>query len=266
MQELNDLFGNANRLLVDAISHLPRLCDRFGLQAESKTSSYSDAIASDEEFRQIQAEIMTELVNNQREMCAYIEQWTPFAVIWQLDRSNFMQHFGACDDIAAIHFARNINQFTEISNDIAIREPVLPVNFMVVNASELQRRILYGIDEWQSEYAALLKAKTDGKIAQLHSYMAENGHHLIEVPESVDDLHRCSTFYDNLSQSIGHWKIVLVELAEYLDVLRRCRVISDTEFADLKGNMTEEWNEHLNKLGRAPEILDDARNRFKLML
>lgn len=266
MQETNDLFGNVSSLLVDAISHIPRLGARFQLQIAKGLVAYSEAIEIDDEFQQIQSNILDELAKNQREMSAYIDQWAPFATIWQFDRVEFMRIFGSGDGTAAVHFARDINQFTDISNQIAIRETALAVNFMAVNASRLRKHISSQIDEWQLEYLKLLKKKTDEKIVQLFEYTTENGRIVAEVPQNVDDLHRCCAFYENLTRSISHWKVVLVELTDYFEMLQRCKVISDNEYSDMKANMIEQWNEYLDKLTSAAEVLDDVKNCFKLML
>lgn len=266
MQEINDLFGNIHGFLVDAISHIPRLSARFQLPAASDLIAYSRAIDMDNEFQQIRSNILDELAKNQREMSAYIDQWAPFTTIWKFDRLTFLRLFGAADDTAAVHFAKNINQFTDISNQIAIREISLTVNFMAVNALQLREHILAEIDEWQLKYLELLKTKTDEKIKKLFEYTAENGRRVAEMPKNVDDLHRCCAVYQCLIHSIDHWKVVLVELTDYFEVLRRCKVISDSEFSDMKANMITQWNEYLDKLTEADEALDDAKNRFKLML
>lgn len=220
----------------------------------------------DDGFQQIQSNILDGLAKNQRKMSTYIDHWTPFASIWQFDRTVFMQLFGGGDDTAAVHFAKNINQFTDIANQISIRETALAVNFMSVNAFQLRKHILNEINEWQLKYLELLKKKTDEKIAKLFEYTAKMGHRVIEVPKNVNDLHRCSEFYDYLMCSIGHWKTVLIELTDNFEVLRRCKVISDTEFSDMKANMITQWNAYLDRLTEADEVLADARNRFKLML
>lgn len=266
MQEINDLFGNVHGLLLDAISYIPRLSARFQLQTASDLIPYNRAIEMDNEFQEIRSKILDELAKNQRKMSAYIDQWTPFATIWQFDRLAFMRQFGAGDETAAVCFAKNINQFTDVSNQISIRETVLAVNFMAVNASQLRKHLLSEIDEWQLKYLELLKTKTDEKIAKLFEYTAENGRRVAEVPKTVDDLHRCSAFYDSLTCSIDHWRVVLVELTDNFEVLRRCKMISDSEFSDMKENMITQWNNYLDKLTEADEVLDDARNRFKLML
>lgn len=266
MQEVNDFFGNIDSLLLDAISFIPRLSARFRLQPANSLIAYSKAIEMDDEFQRIQRKILDEMAKNQREMSAYIDQWAPLATIWQFDRLAFMRHFGAGDDTAAVHFAKNLNQFTDISNQIAIRETSLAVNFMAVNASQLRTNILAEIDDWQMKYLELLKTKTDEKIAKLFDYTEENGRRVAEVPKSVDDLHRCCSFYECLKRSIEHWKVVLVELIDYFEVLRRCKVISADEFSNMKANMIRQWNAYLDKLAGADEALDDAENRFKLML
>lgn len=266
MQEINDLFGNVHNYLVDAISHIPRLTSRFKLETPNDLIAYSNAIEMDDEFQRIQSKILDELEKNQCKMSAYIDQWIPFAAIWQFDRLAFMRHFGASDDTAAIHFAKNINQFTDISNEIAIRETSLAVNFMAVEALQLRKHIITEINEWQQNYLELLQTKTDEKIAKLYEFTAENGRRIAEVPQNVDDLYRCCAFYECLKHSIDHWKVVLVELTENFEVLRRCNVINDNQFSDMKTNMITQWNAFLDQLTDADEVLDDAKNRFKLML
>lgn len=266
MQETNDFFGNVSNLLVDAIWLIPRLGTRFQLQKAKGLIAYSEAIEIDDAFQHVQSTILDELAKNQREMYTYIDQWTPFATIWQFDRLEFMRIFGNGDGTAAVHFARNINQFTDISNQIAIRETTLAVNFMAVNASQLRKHISAQIDEWRLDYLKLLKTKTDEKIVQLFEFTTENGRRVAEVPQNVGDLHRCCAFHKQLTRSISYWKVVLVELTDYFEMLQRCKMISDKEFSDMKTNMIEHWNEYLDKLTSADEVLDDAKNCFKLML
>lgn len=265
MQDIFDLFGNVHGLLIDAISHIPRLSVRFKLKSASCVVPYSEAIGSDAEFWEIQSNIMNELAKCQSEMSAYIDQWTPFCTIWQFDRAVFMRLFGASGGTAAVHFAKNINQFMDISNQISIREISLAVHFLSLNASQLQKQILDEVDEWQMKYLELLKTKTDGRIAKLFEYIAENGYRVAEPPENVDDLHRLCATYENLMHSIDHWKVELAEMVNNFEVLRRCKMISDNEFSNMKERITIQWNTYLDKLTEADEVLDDAKNRFKLV-
>lgn len=265
MRQISDFFGNIYLILAKSIRLLPRLTERFRLSSHVQLT-YSEVIENDSECKSIQALILCEIKRNQREMLSYIEQWTPFAPIWQLDRDAFMLKFKTFENVSATKFDTNIQQFIEISNQIAIRGTSSNVNFMAVNVRQLRRFILMEIEEWQNEYLHLMEQIAREKLTDFFAYTNENAKVVVEDPNSVDDLHRCSAVYEKLTSEVDKWQSVLADLQQYFDVLEKYGVSIDGEFGDMKAEMTEHWNKYLNALKEADEILWNAKQRFKLKL
>lgn len=266
MQEIADLFGNISQLLLTSLSYVPRLHKRLHLKLTAVILPYHKVIETDLEYQQVQSTILFELKRNQREMFSYIEQWAPFAPIWQLDKDIFIEYFGSLENVPAEQFDKNIQQFNDISNQIAIRETTSIVNFMIIYAKKLRRFILMEIEDWQQRYLELLKQQTEEKITQFFNYTKENGDRVTEVPKTVEDLQRCCSFLAQLLTNVGHWKRVVDILNSNINILQKYDVFIGGEFREMKLTMAQQWNDYMKKLADADEMLENAQESFKLIL
>lgn len=158
MRNIADFFGNINQLVLDAISLLPRFFVKFNLNIPSGVLEFYRVTENDSEFREIQKSIVHEVMLNQREMYSYIEEWSPFISLWQLDKKIFMENFKK-ENAAAGIFDKNIERLTDISNQILFREVKTTVYFMIVHSKKLKQTLLEQIEIWKMKYLDLLEER-----------------------------------------------------------------------------------------------------------
>lgn len=253
-------------MILEAFALLPRMSLRFQLSRTPETLSYSRRIESDRKFIETQTKIEDELLKNQRKLDEYMATWLPLASLWELNRDVFMENYKKIGEISAADFDLNVREFGEVSTQLALKEMVKVINFFVVNAKVLRRLILIEIEEWQQSYLQLLREITSDKIRSFFDYTTENGAKVCEAPQNVDDLRRCTAFYEQLIGEVAHWETVLGELAAEFEVLQKYEVPIDGPLLAMKLKCTDQWNQYRKKLEEADEVLDNARDSFKLLL
>lgn len=113
-------------------------------------------IENNVEFREIQKSIVHEVMLNQREMMTCIEEWTPFASLWQLDKTIFVENFKK-ENAAALIFNKNVERLTDITNQIMFREIKSTVYFMIVYSKKLKQILLEQVELWKIRYLDLLE-------------------------------------------------------------------------------------------------------------
>lgn len=156
MQSIADYFGNIYRILLDSISHFPRLLQKFELKIPNNKLEIYKVIENNAEFREVQKSIVHEIMLNQREMMTYIEEWAPFVSLWQLDKKIFMDNFKK-ENAAAEIFDKNVERLTDITNQIMFREIKSTVYFMIVNSKKLKQVLLEQVELWKIRYLDLLE-------------------------------------------------------------------------------------------------------------
>lgn len=263
MQEMINFFGNVNNMILFAFSQIPRLSYRFQI---SENGSYSDRISCDIEFNEIQTKIENELCENQKILNDYMNTWKPLASLWELNRNIFMETYKTIGEINAVDFDQNVQEFTVLSTQLALKEMTKTINFFEVNAKLLRRLILIEIEEWQQSYLQLLKEITTEKMQSFYDYTHENGKKLAKIPENVADLKCCTVSYEKLKTEINDWKKILFELTNEFEILQKYDVHIDGPLLAMKLKCKDQWMEYLKKIEEADEILDNARDNFKLLL
>lgn len=251
-------------MILSALALVPRLSHRFRIQVD--VPHYVAAISDDTEFKALQTSIQAELRANQRKLYAYMSGWTPFAPLWQFERGLFMKHYREIGETTAADFDANVRAFTEVSTQLALQEVTKTINFVSINARRLRRSILIEIEEWQRSYLALMTDMTTERMRSFFEYTVAAGETIGEVPQNVDDLKRCSAFYDKTVGELDRWEKILHELEMDFEVLRKHDVRIDAPLQAMELKLGEQWNGHLMKIKEAAEVLDSARDNFKLML
>lgn len=168
MQELNDFFGNINQMIIDSLKRFPRLFDKFKLPKPEGMTSFANVIVQDEEFDRMQHMLLEELSYNQMLLMEYVDTWTPFKSIWDVDKNLFFQ---TLEPRSANDFDVDITLYGETANQVLMQETTIPVYFMEVHSYKLKTSIMNHIDEWRDGFIELLKSNAYAKIKSKYVYL-----------------------------------------------------------------------------------------------
>lgn len=161
MRELNDFLGTINASIIDSITRFPRLFEKFRLPKPDGMTSFANVISLDVEFDRLQHNLLEELTHNQMQLMEYVDTWTPFKSIWEVDKDLFFQ---SLEPRTAQEFDMDITLYGETANQVQMQETTVPVYFMEVHSYMLKTSILQHIDQWRDGYINLLKNKAYRKI------------------------------------------------------------------------------------------------------
>lgn len=161
MQELNDYLGSINTSIISSIARFPRLYEKFRLPKPEGMTSFADVIALDEEYDRLQHALLEELTHNKMQLMEYVDTWTPFKSIWEVDKALF---FKALEPRSAKDFDVDITVYGETANQVQMQDTTIPVYFMDVYSFKLKSSIMAHIDQWRDGYIDVLKTKAYGRI------------------------------------------------------------------------------------------------------
>lgn len=265
-EQCGKFFESINNEFKNSLKKCPRLIKQLELEVTTPLNEYFEMIDDDNECSKWQMKIQEEMIKNKAALNAYQEQWMPFAYIWQSDKETVMNDFGNNEINIAHKFDLKIQELRILTTKVSMRDVSRKVHFMVVDAVKLRKMILTEIDDWKCQYLLLLKQKTFDKITNFFNYTSESGETVLIVPKSVGELRTCCSTYDRLRKEIDSCKCILNDLNEQFDVLYKYGVPINGEFAEMKEDMHEQWDAYLRKLNDAEEILNNAKDSFKLTL
>lgn len=245
---------------------IPRLLEAFYLKAPEPQLPFVEVITSDDECVRLQSQIQEELKKNEIKMRQYEEEWMQFAHIWQSDKAILIDRFATIENATAERYDQELQGLIALSNQVAVREVLSKVNFTMVDASKLRQSILFEIDEWKNMYSISLKNKTESQIREFFAYTNENGQKLSITPKSVEELQKCCTIYEQLRNDIDNSKCNLSSIHDQFEVLLKYGVTIDGELFEMNESIGVQWEAYLEKLNAADEVLNNAKDSFKLTL
>ncbi|XP_055310759.1 dynein axonemal heavy chain 2 [Sitodiplosis mosellana] len=243
-----------------------RLLKTMKLTPTEPLPEYFEVISNDAECLRWQSKIREEIEQNECKLKEYEEHWMQFAHIWQSDKAVIINEFESLATVSAFAYDKHIQDFITLSNQVALRNVTKKVNFTLVDATKLRKTILVEIEEWKRLYLISLKTKTQKKIIEFFTYTNENGQKVSIAPKTVEELQKCCAIYEQLRSELDDSKCNLNSLSDQFDVLLKYGVPIDGEFDEMKQNMFTQWEDYLKKLNDADEVLNNAKDSFKLTL
>lgn len=264
--EVHAMLQSIYEKLSESQQKIPRLLKTLKLTSTEPLPEYFEVITNDAECLRWQAKIQEEIKQNEYQLKEYEEHWMQFAHIWQFDKSVVIHEFECLETVSALKYDQKIQDFITLYNQVAIRNVSKKVNFTLINAARLRKTILIEIEEWKRLYLISLKNKTQTKIIEFFTYTNENGQKLLIAPKSVEELQKCCAIYEQLRSEIDDSKCNLNSLRDQFDVLLKYGVPIDDDLDDMKQNMLTQWEDYLKKLNDADEMLNNAKDSFKLTL
>lgn len=245
---------------------ISRLTNALEVTPSEPLPEYFTVISNDGDCLRWQSKIQKELDRNKCKLKEYKEYWTQFAHIWQSDKKAIISEFESHPTATASKYDQKIQDLITLSNQVAIREVSKKVNFMLVDATNLRKTILIEIEEWKRMYLISLKNQTQAKIIEFFTYTNENGQNVSVAPKSVDELQKCCAVYERLRNEIDDSKCKMNCLDEQFEVLLKYGVPIDGELSTMKDGMRTQWEHYLKQLNDADEVLNNAKDSFKLTL
>lgn len=264
--EIRAMFESIYEKLLRSQQEISRLLKALKLPVTEPLPEYYEVISKDTECLRWQSKILEEIEHNEHKLKEYEGHWMQFSHIWQSDKNKILAEFELLDSATASKYDQIIQDFIALSNQVAVREVSKKVNFMSVDATKLRKTILIEIEEWKRLYLISLKNKTQTKCIAFFTYTDENGQKLSVAPKTVEELQKCCAIYERLRTEIDDSKCNLNSLRDQFDVLHKYGVPIDDELNGMQENMYAQWEDYLKKINDADEVLNNAKDSFKLTL
>lgn len=125
--------------------------------------TYHKVIEKDEDFVLHVHNVVEEVNHFRQQTYEYIEMWSPFRNIWELNKDEFMAKLRE-DETSASTFDIKILKYNEIANQVDMQSTIATVYFVQINSSNLKNSINAHIVDWQNRHKELLKINAYDKI------------------------------------------------------------------------------------------------------
>lgn len=266
LEQICSSFLNIFDMITNAISNLPRIVQSLDLKPKKKLSAFSDLILEDSVCLELQSLIVEELKLNEEKMERYQKKWLQYAYVWQLNKPETIEKFAISESATAKGFNEKVIEHKTLSHKITIIDSSIKVHFMLVNAIDIKKKIRSEIEEWERLYLDALTIKTNEKLVKFHEYIDTNSEQILKPPKTVEELQISCTAYEQLTNEIDRYKCTLNELNDQFDVLYKYGISIDNTINELRLTIQPRWEEYLRKLNDADEMLNNAKDSFKLTL
>ncbi|XP_057654894.1 dynein axonemal heavy chain 2 isoform X2 [Diorhabda carinulata] len=261
LAEVSSVISNIHKSLVEALTALPRLNDKFHV-AETNFKSYSQIISEDEKCQQLQVLLNQELRVNVDKIKDYMQTWEPFRDLWEVDKDKFITRYEK-EDPSALLFDSNIARYTEMANNVNIQETVTSVHFMQINCAELKEAIIAHCIEWQEKLCTLLFKMTDAKIKELYGYIRTNSEDIMKEPRNLEEMQNSIILFDLLKEDIPTREETFPLIKEQILTLDKYNVPIPDSLRHQEKNIPKEWAAYLEVLDQAEKMLEYSKEKFK---
>lgn len=153
-------------MVTSALKQFPRLFDKFKLPKPKEILDYHRCINQRDDIDKLKAYITDDILYNQQQADEYLENWTPFKSLWELDKDVFMGKFETIK-IAAKSFEKNFSRYADIENQVMLQEGSWAVHFIEIDANQLKNSLFTHIDDWRERHKETLKKSGYGLILGL---------------------------------------------------------------------------------------------------
>lgn len=124
---------------------------------------YHTIISDDEGYGRQVHKIMDEINHFCEQTSEYVEVWSPFKTIWELNKDEVMEKLEYTETSAST-FDINILKYSEIVNQVDIQQTITSAYFVQINSSNLKSSINVHIKDWQDRHKELLKKNAYHKV------------------------------------------------------------------------------------------------------
>lgn len=87
---------------------------------------------------------------------------------------------------------------------------------------------------------------------------------IAKVPENVAEMQSCLAVYDEISSEVARMEQQICEIKDFFEILFKHNVRIDGELIDMQEALDDRWANYLEKLVEAKQMLNNARDSFKL--
>lgn len=156
-------------LIVESVQHFPRLYESLKLPNTDQVTSYYQVIVDEDDYGRQCNTIYEEIRHCVEQLFDYVDVWSPFKGIWEVDKEAFMNAFDEPDPSV---YDVNITVYSETANQVQLQEVVSTVYFVDVNASKMKNSVMVHVDQWKEEFTNLLKKNAYDKISSKYLYLS----------------------------------------------------------------------------------------------
>lgn len=219
IKECNDFLGNLYTILINSVKLIPKLCDKFQLPKSSiKSIEYYEIIENDDECQQLRKQIIDEIEYNQLQINDYLNIWSPFKTIWELDKNIFMEKMNETLN-NAVGFNINIGRYKDIINQISMQEIFTNIHFVMIKSNNLKMSLYVNIEDWQMRFMELLKEKSINKITELYTYVDKNVEQILQIPKSIEEMQIALKLFEHITDEIPEQETIMPLINEYFQTM-----------------------------------------------
>lgn len=263
MREISDYLCSISASIVASIKQIPRLFDKFGLPNRDRLPDFHAIIVDDEEFDRLQHSVQDETAHNQLQLGEYVQMWTTFKAIWEVNREKFFAQFGA-ENAAA--FDTNITVYDETAIQVSIQEQTTIVYFMEMNGGPIKASIQRHIEEWKDGYKMLLKSNAYVQVSSIYDYTKERAKEMLVVPKTIVEMQKAIELMATVEQELPEKHETFPGIKQYFSVLDKYEVVISSSYRQMNQNLDNQWVWFLDRIKEAEEMLDNCKDSFKLNL
>ncbi|XP_050498494.1 dynein axonemal heavy chain 2 [Diabrotica virgifera virgifera] len=264
LSEVAHVIANIHKSLVEALTTLPRLNDKFHI-AETAFKPYSEIIAQDPKCQELQVLLDKEFKVNVDKIKEYLQTWEPFRDLWEVDKEKFIVRYEK-EDPSPLLFDANIARYTELANNVNIQETVTAVHFMQINCAELKHAIIEHCIEWQEKLCALLFKMTNTKIMELYQYIKLYSEEIMKEPTNLEEMQAAINLFDILNAEVPIREETFLLIHEQIVTLDKYNVPIPDLLRQQEKNIPKEWAAYLELLEQADKMLEYSKEKFKTAL
>lgn len=146
-----------------SLESIPRLAEKLDLPKELCGKPFVTLYIEDETIKDTQEKISLEIEYCKDEMENFMQNYQFLSYIWETSEEEFIQSIEMTTQTAEI-FEDSIESYSSQAENVAMRDAVTNVCFLMVNQTPLKNTIVDCIEKWQLVNIKLLTKKATSRI------------------------------------------------------------------------------------------------------
>ncbi|GFR64149.1 dynein, axonemal, heavy chain 2 [Elysia marginata] len=247
--------------LIKSISDFKRLPDLLTKKKSTK-ESISEVAARDEEIKKIMNIINAGMQSNAQNLQNYLSTWDSYREIWEIQKDAFIRRYQKLNPQNS-SFDADIARYNEVANNVQTQETILNIQFVLLDCSPLKYSILSHCQEWQNKFTTLLSEIATSSLQELTSYLKQNGHKVIQPPQTLDELGESLALWDKLNADLPSNEEKFPPLKEQFLILEKYEVAIPEEVTKMLNDLPGELETFQQTLIEADGMLKKHKERFR---
>ncbi|KAJ8721220.1 hypothetical protein PYW07_001995 [Mythimna separata] len=259
--EIQDTFNTVFEEIIQILSTVPRLFEKFGLPAGGLRKFY-EAIVTDQDCNKLQKYIDEEVEYNIKLIHDHMGMWDPYAHIWKVDKKEFLAKYREEKHTAA-EFDNLIINYSNLANSVQIQETVNQIHFITLNSSELKKAIIAHCIVWQVKLGVLLRSITEQDIDVIYAYVEKSSEEAMKTPKDLKEMQEAIDTYERLISELEGIEKTFPPITDQMNTLAKFEVELSSDMITHHENIPVLWGDYLALLEEAKKNLEASKDRFK---